>query len=84
MSRLVVGFALLQYGSVRVYEQPRQESDGAVLPSGELRPPLDHWAALLPRCQTLAEIVAVLEHARSCTAGGCGPSPRRRARPSTI
>ena len=33
MSELVVGFALLQYGSVRIYESPRAESDGALSPS---------------------------------------------------
>ena len=65
MSELVVGFALLQYGSVRVYETSRHESDGAVLPGGELHPPLEHWAELLPRCRTLDEIIELLGTARS-------------------
>jgi hypothetical protein len=64
MSQLVVGFALLQYGSVRVYESSRAQGDGAVLPGGELHPPLDHWADLLPRCRTLDEIIELLSLAQ--------------------
>jgi hypothetical protein len=60
MSALVVGFALLQYGGVRVYESPRREGDGALLPPGELHPPLEHWADLLPRCRTVEEIIELL------------------------
>jgi hypothetical protein len=64
MSQLVVGFALLQYGSVRVYESSRAQGDGAVLPPGELRPPIEHWAELLPRCRTLDEIIELLSLAQ--------------------
>jgi hypothetical protein len=64
MSRLVIGFALLQYGSVRTYESPRGGGEG-YLPSGELTNPLEHWAALLPQCKTFSELIAVLEQARA-------------------
>ena len=65
MSRLVVGFALLQYGSVRIYESPRAESDGAVLPGGELHPPIEHWAQILRVCRTIEDVLGVMELARS-------------------
>jgi hypothetical protein len=65
MSQLLIGFALLQYGSVRVYESPRHESDGASLPPGELHPPIEHWAELLPACRTIEEVLAVMALARS-------------------
>lgn len=65
MSQLVVGFALLQYGSVRVYESSAAKGDGAVLPGGELHPPLEHWAHLLPRCRTVEEVLDVLRLARA-------------------
>lgn len=65
MSDLLVGFALLQYGSVRVYESSRGESDGAVLPTGELHPPFEHWAQILLLCKTAEEIIGALSLARS-------------------
>jgi hypothetical protein len=65
MSQLVVDFALLQYGSVRVYESSTAKGDGAVLPGGELHPPLEHWTALLPRCRTVEEIIEIMELARA-------------------
>jgi hypothetical protein len=64
MSRLLIGFALLQYGSVRVYETPRSGGDG-YLPSGELHPPLERFSDLLPHCKTLPEIIALLAQART-------------------
>ena len=65
MSQLVVGFALLQYGSVRVYESSTAKGDGAVLPGGELHPPIEHWAQILPRCRTIEELLTVLALAQS-------------------
>jgi hypothetical protein len=84
MSRLLIGFALLQYGSVRVYETPRSGGDG-YLPSGELHPPLERFAELLPHCKTLSEIVALLGQARTELHGWrVRPERHRRARRSTI
>lgn len=64
MSRLLIGYALIGYGSVRVYETPRTNGD-TPLPTGEAHPPLEHWAALLPMCGTIEEIRGVLEMAQS-------------------
>jgi hypothetical protein len=65
MRDVVVGFELLQYGTVMRWGRSSRSAETAPLPAGETDPPLDHWLDLIVRAQTLAEVAAVVDRARS-------------------
>lgn len=62
---LRTGFELLQYGHVMAWGQQPKLADRPVFPSGEPATPFEFYLDLLPQCQTLAEVHALLRRARS-------------------
>ena len=65
MRDVIVGFALVQYGSTMAWGRQAPSAEGALMPKGEGRPPLDYWLPLLERCTTLEEIQIVVARARA-------------------
>lgn len=65
MRDVVIGYELLQYGSVMRWGRVIPSAEGAALPAGEGYPPLDYWLDLVSRQQTLEDVRAVVERARS-------------------
>ncbi|HTE62974.1 MAG TPA: hypothetical protein VK631_21650 [Solirubrobacteraceae bacterium] len=64
MRDVLIGYAMLQYGGVMPWGRVIPNADGALMPSGEGAPPLDYWLALMARCETTAEVQAVVTRAR--------------------
>jgi hypothetical protein len=65
MHDVVMGYALLQYGSVMRWGRTVPNAETAALPQGEGFPPLDHWLDLIAKAQTLAEVRTIRERARA-------------------
>jgi hypothetical protein len=58
---VIVGFAMLQYGSTQRLGRNVRGAEPAALPQGEGFPPLEHWLTLLARAQTLEEMRTITE-----------------------
>lgn len=65
MRDVLVGYALIQYGSVMRWGRTVPSAESAVFPQGEGFPPMDHWLGLLSRCETMEEVEIVVERARA-------------------
>jgi hypothetical protein len=65
MRDVVIGYALLQYGSVQRWGRSARSAEGALLPQGEDYPPIDYWLGLIARAQTIDEVHAIVDRARS-------------------
>ena len=65
MREVIVGFAMIQYGSVMRWGRTVPSAEGAVLPQGEGCPPLDYWFSLIDRAETVEEVDAIVDRARA-------------------
>lgn len=65
MRDVLVGYAMLQYGSVMAWGRKSPSAESAALPSGEGFPPLDYWLDLIDKAESEEEIDAVVERARA-------------------
>jgi hypothetical protein len=65
MRDVVIGYALLGFGSVMRWGRTIPSADSAVFPQGEGFPPLDYWYALIDQAQTEAEVDAIVAEARA-------------------
>jgi hypothetical protein len=59
MRDVIVGFVMLQYGSVMAWDRRIPNAEGALLPGGEGTPPLDYWLEKLATAQTIGEVAAI-------------------------
>jgi len=61
LRQIVVGYALLQYGTTQRFGRNIKGAEPMPLPAGEGFPPMEHWIMLLTRCQTVEECHTILE-----------------------
>lgn len=64
MREVIVGYAMLQYGSVMAWGRTVPSAERAVLPQGENEPPLLYWLDQLTSCATLEEFASTAERMR--------------------
>lgn len=65
MRDVVVGFSMLQYGSVMAWGRRVPSAEGPALPQGEAEPPLLYWLDKLARCGSMEEFAATADAMRS-------------------
>lgn len=65
MRDVLVGFAMIQYGSVMRWGRTVPNAESALLPQGEGDPPLDYWLGQLARAATLEDFLFVAERMRA-------------------
>jgi hypothetical protein len=65
MRDVIVGFELLQYGSVMRWSRSARSAEAAAFPQGEGYPPLDYWLGEFPRARSLDEVRSLVDRARS-------------------
>lgn len=76
MHDVVIGYSLLQYGSVMRWGRTPPSAEGALLPQGEGFPPLDYWLEVLELQTSLSDVRIVVEQAREeLKAWRCRPEP---------
>lgn len=72
----IVGYAMLQYGSVMAWGRRIPSAEGAVLPAGEGAPPLLYWLDKLARAESMEEFAATAERMKAeLEAWRCRPDP---------
>jgi anaerobic selenocysteine-containing dehydrogenase len=64
MRELIVGFEMLQYGSVMAWGRRIPSAEAAALPQGESDPPLLYWLDKLARSETLEDFAATARQMR--------------------
>jgi hypothetical protein len=65
MRDVIVGFSMLQYGSVMAWGRRIPSAEAAALPAGESAPPLLYWLDKLACSGTMEEFTATAERMRA-------------------
>ena len=65
MREVIVGYSMLQYGSVMAWGRRIPSAEGAVLPQGEDAPPLLYWLEKLAASTSLEEFTQTAELMRA-------------------
>jgi hypothetical protein len=65
LAQIERGFRLLQYGNTMAWGRQPKAAERPLLPSGEARPPLDHWLDALEQCATAEEAQIIVARARA-------------------
>jgi hypothetical protein len=65
LSKLVIGYHLIQYGGTMAWGRQAPSAERNPLPGGEGCPPLDYWLDLLERSATIEDAQIVIGRARA-------------------
>jgi hypothetical protein len=65
MRDVIVGFSMLQYGSVMAWGRRIPSAEAAALPAGESAPPLLYWLDKLACSESMEEFAAVAERMKA-------------------